>query len=151
MATITGTPGNDKLAGTTLADTMVGLAGNDTYTVNHRGDVVVEANNAGIDTVVSTISYVLPTDVENLTLTGTAAINATGNALDNILIGNTGPNRLVSGDGVDTLKGGAGDDVFVLTSYLTDADRLDGGAGNDTLRLNGDYSAGLTFTATTMI
>lgn len=151
MATVIGTAGNDKLAGTVLADKMSGLAGNDTYTVNHRDDVVIEAPGEGTDTVNSSLSFVLSADVENLTLTGTAAIDGTGNNLDNILTGNGGPNKLVSGDGIDTVKGGTGDDVLVFDSYLTTDDRLDGGAGNDTLRLNGDYSAGVTFGATTML
>jgi Ca2+-binding RTX toxin-like protein len=151
MATVTGTAGNDVLAGTSQADTLTGLTGNDTYTVNHSGDKVIEAASAGTDLVNSSITYTLPDNVENLTITGTAARAGIGNDLDNVLTGNSGPNRLVSGDGVDTLKGGAGDDVLVFSQYLTAADKMDGGTGNDTLRLNGDYSAGVTFTATTMI
>src|SRR2546430_10068389 len=42
----------------------------------------------------------------NLTLTGTAAINGTGNALDNIIIGNTAANLLAGNGGTDTLDGG---------------------------------------------
>ncbi|MDY0870996.1 type I secretion C-terminal target domain-containing protein [Dongia rigui] len=151
MATVTGTAGNDILVGTLQADSLAGLAGNDTYTVNHSGDKVTEAASAGTDLVNSSITYALPDNVENLTLTGTASRAAIGNDLDNVLTGNSGPNRLVSGDGVDTLRGGAGDDVLVLAQYLTAADRIDGGIGNDTLRLNGDYSAGVTFAAATMI
>ena len=58
--------------------------------------------------------------VENLTLTGTAAISGTGTALDNILIGNSGANVLKGLDGTDTLNGGVG------------ADQMFGGTGNDT-------------------
>jgi Ca2+-binding RTX toxin-like protein len=151
MATVTGTAGNDVLAGTSQADTLTGLTGNDTYTVNHSGDKVVEGASEGIDLVNSSITYTLAANVENLTITGTAARTAIGNDLDNILTGNSGPNRLVSGDGVDTLRGGSGDDVLVFNQYLTAADRIDGGIGNDTLRLDGDYSAGVTFAPTTMI
>ncbi|MDR7308817.1 VCBS domain-containing protein, partial [Rhodoferax saidenbachensis] len=59
---ITGTSANDTLNGTRLdetlignagADTMVGGAGNDTYYVDANTDVVVEAVNEGIDTIVS--------------------------------------------------------------------------------------------------
>ncbi|MBE9236583.1 calcium-binding protein [Anabaena aphanizomenioides LEGE 00250] len=105
--------------GTTGADTLIGLAGNDTYTVNHVGDIVTEALNEGTDLVNASISYTLTNHVENLTLTGTTAINGTGNTGNNTLTGNTGNNILVGGDGNDTLNGGAGTDTLI------------GGTGND--------------------
>jgi Ca2+-binding RTX toxin-like protein len=151
MATITGTNGNDNLKGTTGADKMSGLLGNDTYIVDHCDDVVVEAPGAGADTVLSSVSFELPDDVENLTLTGTAAIDGVGNDGNNVIIGNGGPNMLTSGAGTDTLNGGAGNDVLVLEDNLTAADKLDGGIGFDTLRLDGDYSAGIVFGATTLV
>jgi serralysin len=114
-----GTNGNDVFKGTSGADKMVGGKGDDTYYVNHIGDVVVEKSNGGHDTVYSTISYSLGTAVDNLTLTGSANINATGNDLYNTLIGNSGNNILNGGDGNDYLAGGKG------------ADKLTGGAGLD--------------------
>ena len=57
-------------------DTLIGGAGNDTYVVDAAGDVVTETAGEGTDTVQSAISYTLGANVENLTLTGTAAINA---------------------------------------------------------------------------
>ena len=36
----------------------------------------------------SSVSWTLGTELENLTLSGTAAINATGNTLTNVLTGN---------------------------------------------------------------
>jgi Ca2+-binding RTX toxin-like protein len=113
-STFTGTTGNDTLNGTTGADTLVGLAGNDTYTVNNAGDVVVENLNEGTDTVKASINYTLPDNVENLTLTGSANINGTGNALKNKITGNTGANILNGGAGADTLAGKAGNDIFVF-------------------------------------
>lgn len=59
--------------------------------------------------------------MENLTLTGSAAINGTGNALNNTLTGNNGANVLIGLAGLDTLVGGTGND------------QLSGGAGNDSL------------------
>lgn len=151
MATFTGTSGKNTLAGTSGADTLIGLGGDDSYTVNHSGDQVVEALNEGIDLVNASISYSLVAHVENLTLSGTRALTGTGNDLDNVILGNTGSNFLVSGDGVDTLKGGAGDDILVLADHLTAADKLDGGTGNDILRLAGDYSSSVVFGATTLL
>jgi Ca2+-binding RTX toxin-like protein len=99
---------------------LSGGPGNDTYVVDTPCDVVREACNEGTDTVQSSVSYTLGCNVENLTLTGTASINGTGNSCDNILVGNGGANRLSGGSGNDTLDGGAGNDV------------LEGGTGNDT-------------------
>ena len=100
---------------------MQGGAGNDSYVVDSAGDLVSEAASAGIDTVLSSVAYTLGTNIENLTLTGAAAINGTGNTLANILVGNDGNNILSGGAGDDCIQGGAGNDI------------LDGGAGNDSL------------------
>ena len=118
--TLIGGAGNDKLDGGTGADRMTGGTGNDTYIIDNTGDVVTENANEGTDNVQSSITYSLGNNLENLTLTGTTAINGTGNTLDNVIIGNTAINTLTGGAGNDTLDGGAG------------ADKLIGGTGNDT-------------------
>jgi Ca2+-binding RTX toxin-like protein len=82
--------------------------------------VVTEQLNEGTDTVQSAVTYMLGANVENLTLTSGAAINGTGNSLNNVLIGNSASNTLTGGAGNDTLDGGVGNDTLV------------GGAGNDT-------------------
>jgi Ca2+-binding RTX toxin-like protein len=57
---------------------------------------------------------------------------------------------LMEGGGNDTVKGKKGDDVFQFGAALTFQDQVDGGSGDDTLFLDGDYSFGLVFAATTM-
>jgi Ca2+-binding RTX toxin-like protein len=122
--TLSGGAGNDTLSGGGGADTMVGGTGNDTYTVDSTGDVITELAGEGVDAVSSSVTYTLAANVENLTLTGTSAINGTGNALANQLIGNTGANRLTGGMGNDVLSGGNGADVY-LYSVGDGADTID--------------------------
>src|SRR3569623_1816972 len=93
---------------------MIGGAGNDTYLVDNGSDVVTENQNEGIDTVQTSITNIQGANVENLTLTGTAAINGSGNALDNVLTGNSADNTLDGGIGADTMIAGAGNDIFVV-------------------------------------
>ncbi|AVH62289.1 MULTISPECIES: beta strand repeat-containing protein [unclassified Nostoc] len=150
--TLLGGAGNDTLDGGLGADSLIGGIGNDIYIVDNAGDTITEGLNAGTDLVKSSVSFVLADNVENLTLTGTDAINGTGNSLKNILIGNTGANILSGGDGNDslfgssgndTLLGGAGDDT--LDGGLG-TDSLNGGAGNDTYtvdNLNDTITEGL--------
>jgi len=111
---VNGTSGDDTLNGGLGADTLIGGLGNDTYIVDNAGDVVTEVANAGIDTVQSTVSYILGTNLENLTLTGTGAIDATGNTVANVLVGNSAANTLNGGSGADNMTGGAGNDTYIV-------------------------------------
>ncbi|MGE0333504.1 MAG: calcium-binding protein [Ramlibacter sp.] len=147
-----GGSGNDRLEGNGGADRMEGGAGDDFYAVNHVGDVVVELEKNGVDTVRSLVSYTLTAHVENLTLAGSKAIDGTGNGLANVIIGNgaanvltggRGNDTLVAGGGADTLLGGAGADRLVLNAdNLAQLGQMqvDGGAGRDTLALAGDVA-----------
>ena len=112
--TLDGGLGNDILNGGLGADTLLGGLGNDTYYVDNTGDVVTENTGAGTDTVNSSITYTLGTNLENLTLTGTTALDGTGSALNNILTGNAAANTLNGGAGADKLIGGLGNDTYFI-------------------------------------
>jgi Ca2+-binding RTX toxin-like protein len=85
---------------------MTGGDGSDTYYVDNAADVVTETNalaSGGIDQVVTSVSYVLAANVEELTLLG-GAINGTGNALNNLIVAGSGVNAIDGGAGIDTLS-----------------------------------------------
>ncbi len=124
-----GKSGNDILRGWSGTDTMIGGLGNDTYFVENAGDVVTEKLNEGTDSVSSNLTYTLPTNVENLTFTGAALIDGTGNNLANVITGNNAVNTLNGGVGNDILNGAGGNDTLI---GWNDADTMNGGTGNDT-------------------
>ena len=128
---------------------MAGGLDDDWYYVDRVGDVVEERNNEGdADTVLSRISYTLGSNVERLwLLEASGAVNAAGNALDNVIIGNAqdnslsgeaGDDTIEGGGGVDVLAGGSGDDLLLgnwtASPPVPDlsADTMIGGSGNDT-------------------
>ena len=152
----------NTLDGGSGADTMLGAGGDDTYLVDNALDVVVEVAGKGTDTIVSPMAQSLGANVENLTLTGEADVDAEGNALANTITGNAGNNRLNGGDGIDTasyananapvtvnlattVATGFGMDTLLEFENLIGSryadrltgdsanNRLDAGLGNDTL------------------
>jgi Ca2+-binding RTX toxin-like protein len=127
--TISGLAGNDTLDGGAGADSLMGGAGDDLYVVDAT-DVVVEVAGEGTDTVQAAFSYTLGAEVENLTLTGSASINGTGNAANNVLTGNSYANILSGLDGNDYLSGGNGADTLLGGAG---GDTVAGGAGDDDL------------------
>ena len=121
--TLTGDAGNDILNGETGIDTLIGGLGDDIYQVDTTTDIITELAAQGTDNIQSSVTFSLAslTNIENLTLTGTASINGTGNTANNTLIGNTANNILTGGAGKDTLTGGLGSDRFdykILTDSL---------------------------------
>ncbi|NTU54250.1 MAG: hypothetical protein HGA97_11270, partial [Chlorobiaceae bacterium] len=126
--TLVGNGGNDLLDGGNGADRLEGGSGNDVYLVDNPGDVVKEIAGNGTDSIESGITWTLGANVENLTLTGSGAINGKGNVLDNVITGNDGANVLNGVTGNDTILGGGGNDTI---NGGTGVDVMTGGAGND--------------------
>jgi Ca2+-binding RTX toxin-like protein len=116
-----GETGDDTLKGNTGNDfdTLIGGIGNDEYYVGSTEDVIIENSNEGFEQVFSTANtYTLSENVENLTLSGTASINGTGNTLNNTITGNSGFNLIDGGAGNDTMIGGTGNDNYMINSAL---------------------------------
>lgn len=125
--------GDDYLDGGAGADQMEGGQGNDMFVVNSVNDVVLELANEGDDTVLSSVSYLLNANVEELRLIEGYAIHGTGNSLNNLIVGNSDNNILDGVTGADTMIGGLGNDTY----YVDDAgDRVieRAGEGIDTLQ-----------------
>jgi serralysin len=127
--TLVGNSSANVLNGGAGADQMLGGAGDDELHIDNAGDVIIELENEGVDTVRSALNnYTLGAHLENLTLIE-SALNGGGNSLNNTITGNALANLLWGGGGNDVLDGGAG------------ADTLDGGQGDDTYIIDnvGDY------------
>ncbi len=130
---------NDTLDGGIGADAMIGGTGDDTFTVDNIGDSVSEEAGEGTDTVLASITYSLAETLENLTLTGAAAINGSGNSVANAILGNNAANVLYGRAGGDSLDGAGGNDTLYGGDGIDGltggegADLLDGGNDDDTL------------------
>ncbi|CAN5227065.1 hypothetical protein BH10PSE6_BH10PSE6_00980 [soil metagenome] len=116
---LNGKEGNDTLDGGVGSDNMGGGLGADLYIVDNVGDIAEESNGDGaVDTVQASVSHTLSQNLENLTLTGEAEIDGTGNARANVIQGNGAANVLAGKGGADTLAGGGGGDTFQFDTPL---------------------------------
>ncbi|RYD30127.1 MAG: glycosyl hydrolase family protein, partial [Sphingomonadales bacterium] len=116
--------------------TLSGGLGDDTYYVYSNSNKVSEQAGGGVDSVTTWMNYVLPDNVENLSVSGND-LYAFGNTLDNIVQGGAGRQTIDGKGGNDILTGGAGSDIFVVSKgngsdLITD---FAAGAGGDVIRL----------------
>ncbi len=147
---LTGNALANRLDGGAGVDTLTGGSGGDIYVVDNTADTIVEISTLAseIDTVLSSVSWTLAANLENLGLLGSADLLATGNLLNNQLTGNQGANRLDGGLGADTMLGGAGNDIYVVDNLgdvvfetTGTGSRADAG-GNDTVESSVNWTLG---------
>lgn len=139
-----GRGGNDTLVGVGGNDYLDGGNGNDSYYVS-TGDTIVDSS--GTDTVYAAGSWTLQSGLENLTATGSAAIQLHGNNSANVLTGNDAGDYFNSRAGDDIMIGGAGNDNFDMSTGgigNIGTRSIDGGAGVDTLDYDGYARSAVT-------
>lgn len=116
--TLRGEAGNDRLDGGAGADYLNGGQGSDVYIVDNTGDQIIESRKwGGIDHVYSSIDFKAGrAHIEEITLTSNDDIRAIGNGLANTIRGNGGDNILDGKKQIDTMIGGDGDDLYVVSA-----------------------------------
>ncbi len=139
---LSGGDGNDTLDGGLNDDTMIGGFGNDTFIVDSTSDVVSELAGQGTDTVISSVSYTLSGNIENLIITGTA-VTAIGDSGTNVITGNGQDNYIDGMGGADAMSGGLGNDSYFVDN-AGDQVFENNGEGTDTVNASVSYTLGAT-------
>lgn len=77
---------------------------------------MVDGGDGTADWVVAgfNVSFSSVYNVENILLSGSDTLTATGDESANFIVGNSGANTITGGGGLDTLTGDGGADVFVI-------------------------------------
>jgi serralysin len=146
---------NGEYAGLVLNDTTLTgidklvLRGNDTYdittadgTVAAGDTMVVDARQVGN---LGTIHFDGTAETDGrfvFYLGGAGSVDVSGGAGNDVFHG--------AGSG-STLRGGAGNDNFIFGANFDGTDSINGDTGYDVIQLKGDYSAGLTFGADSLV
>ncbi|WP_232631394.1 calcium-binding protein [Methylobacterium sp. Leaf118] len=140
---IVGDAGNNRIDGGGGIDVLYGDAGNDTYIIDNAGDRVGEGLGGGRDAVATSVSFTLTAgqEIEELRVlqsVGDRAIDLSGNAFNQTIIGNNGVNILNGGWGNDVLTGRGGADTFVFSNApgTGNIDRITDFATEDTIQLS---------------
>ena len=141
---IYGSVGANILRGGGGADIMFGFAGDDSYFVDHVGDLVIEAAGEGHDVVYAQADFILTggSHVEVLVAefqSSTAPINLTGNELDNVIYGSIGANILRGGGGADIMFGFAGNDSYYADHVGDLVIEAAGEGNNDVVYASADF------------
>jgi Ca2+-binding RTX toxin-like protein len=138
-------------ANSALAATLIGNSHNDTFVVYNSADTVIGQTNSA-DQVYAAASFVLPTNVDTLSLEGNATLGTGNSDAFNALFGNAGiASTLVAGSGTDflavtgtagtTLTGGAGADTFAFPNAMGHDEVTNFGTGKDVLQFNASLFA----------
>ena len=135
---LTGDSHDNYLDGGAGVDILSGGLGDDTYVIDDLTDVIIEHRGGGNDTIITSLTYTLPSDIENLTISGYNG-DGTGNSANNILTGNAGSNRLDGGAGADIMIGGAEGDYYKVDN-VHDVIREYRNEGMDTVTASVDYT-----------
>ena len=158
---VDGGEGNDRLffsgdfsGGLTLGAKVQNIEG---IILDGAFDYVITAQDALVKAgaTLSVDSYYLDA-AHHLRFNGTAeqdgSFDLTGGLGDDTLIGGAqGDSFHINRAGHDVVQGRGGDDYIHVNAEFTADDRVDGGAGYDVIELYGDFSAGLTLAADTLV